>query len=40
MTDDVKDFPAGINLKDEDIYKAMQSIPGYLDITPGDFKEL
>jgi CBS domain-containing protein len=25
---------------DEDIYRAMQEIPGYLDITPGDFKEL
>jgi CBS domain-containing membrane protein len=40
MPDKVKDFPAGIDLKDEDIYEAMQSIPGYLDITPGDFKEL
>ncbi|MGO8760969.1 MAG: CBS domain-containing protein [Desulfobaccales bacterium] len=40
MPDKVKDFPPGIDLKDEDIYEAMQSIPGYLDITPGDFKEL
>ncbi len=30
----------GIDLKDEDIYEAMKSIPGYLDITPGDFKEV
>ena len=40
MPDNMKDFPAGIDLKDEDIYEAMQGIPGYLDITPGDFKEL
>ncbi len=31
---------AGIDLKDEDIYEAMKKIPGYLDITPGDFKEV
>jgi CBS domain-containing membrane protein len=29
-----------VGLTNEDIYKAMKSIPGYLDITPGDFKEL
>ncbi len=40
MPDDLKDFPAGIDLKDEDIYEAMRAIPGYLDITPGDFKEV
>jgi CBS domain-containing membrane protein len=40
MADNLKDFPPGIDLKDEDIYEAMQGIPGYLDITPGDFKEL
>ena len=40
MPDNVKDFPIGIDLKDEDIYEAMQGIPGYLDITSGDFKEL
>ncbi|MFZ5448483.1 MAG: CBS domain-containing protein [Thermodesulfobacteriota bacterium] len=34
------DLPVGIELKDEDIYEAMRAIPGYLDITPGDFKEL
>ena len=28
------------DLSDKDIYDAMKSIPGYLDITPGDFKEL
>ncbi|MCX5888387.1 MAG: CBS domain-containing protein [Deltaproteobacteria bacterium] len=34
------DFPPGVELKDEDIYEAMKAIPGYLDITPGDFKEV
>ncbi|HAA04191.1 MAG TPA: CBS domain-containing protein [Syntrophobacteraceae bacterium] len=29
-----------VGLTDQDIYEAMKSIPGYLDITPGDFKEL
>lgn len=29
-----------ISISDEDIYDAMKDIPGYLDITPGDFKEL
>lgn len=28
------------DLTDQDIYEAMKGIPGYLDITPGDFKEL
>jgi len=32
-------FPS-IELTDRDINEAMKSIPGYLDITPGDFKEL
>lgn len=27
-------------LSDEDVYEAMKAIPGYLDITPGDFREL
>lgn len=40
MPDNLTDFPAGIDLKDEDINEAMRAIPGYLDITPGDFKEL
>mgnify|MGYP001427393348 CR=1 FL=1 len=31
--------PAAL-LSDEDIYEAMKKIPGYLDISPGDFKEL
>jgi CBS-domain-containing membrane protein len=40
MPENSTDSPAGIELKDEDIYEAMKSIPGYLDITPGDFKEV
>ncbi len=40
MTENLTDFPAGIEFKDEDIYEAMKDIPGYLDITPGDFKEV
>ena len=27
-------------ISDKDIYEAMKEIPGYLDITPGDFKDL
>jgi CBS domain-containing membrane protein len=30
----------GMEIKDEDILEAMRAIPGYLDITPGDFKEV
>jgi len=40
MAENLRDLPPGIDLKDEDIYEAMKSIPGYLDITPGDFKEV
>ncbi len=40
MPENLTDLPKGIDLKDEDIYEAMKSIPGYLDITPGDFKEV
>ena len=29
-----------VNMSDADILDAMKSIPGYLDITPGDFKEI
>jgi CBS domain-containing membrane protein len=34
------DFPAGLNLTEADILEAMKKIPGYLDITPRDFKEI
>jgi CBS-domain-containing membrane protein len=29
-----------VDISDDDIYEAMSEIPGYLDITPGDFKEI
>ncbi len=29
-----------VGLSDADVVEAMKSIPGYLDITPGDFREL
>ncbi len=29
-----------LDIADEDIYDAMKHITGYLDITPGDFKEV
>jgi len=31
---------APMDLSEEDVLKAMKDIPGYLDITPGDFKEI
>ena len=38
MTSDMETCP--IDMSDEDIMEAMRSIPGYLDITPSDFKEI
>ncbi|HIJ56704.1 MAG TPA: CBS domain-containing protein [Deltaproteobacteria bacterium] len=32
--------PCPVNMSDEDILEAMKEIHGYLDITPGDFKEI
>jgi CBS domain-containing membrane protein len=42
---DAPDKPAnaatpGIEIKEQDILEAMRAIPGYLDITPADFKEI
>jgi CBS domain-containing protein len=31
---------SGEGISDDDIYEAMKDIPGYLDITPGDLKEI
>jgi CBS domain-containing membrane protein len=31
---------AGLEIGDDDLYEAMKEIPGYLDITPGDLKEV
>ncbi|MBF0495890.1 MAG: CBS domain-containing protein [Deltaproteobacteria bacterium] len=33
-------FPIELDLSDEDVYQAMKSLPGYLDITTNDFKEI
>ncbi len=35
-----EDFPLAIEISDDDIYEAMKAIPGYIDITPEDFKEV
>ena len=43
MDNNIKDRfidPGPMDLTDEDVLKAMKGIPGYLDITPGDFKEI
>lgn len=34
------DLPESIDLTEADVLEAMQEIPGYLDITPRDFKEI
>ncbi len=33
-------IPRSVDITDEDVYNAMKEIPGYLDITPGDFKDV
>ena len=33
-------IPKSVDITDDDVYDAMKEIPGYLDITPGDFKEV
>jgi CBS domain-containing membrane protein len=40
MTDTTLDACVPVDISDEDIFGAMNEIPGYLDITPGDFKEV
>lgn len=34
------EIPFKIDISDDDIYEAMKGVQGYLDITPGDFKEV
>ena len=34
------DLPESIDLTETDVLEAMKEIPGYLDITPRDFKEI
>ncbi len=38
--EDTADYCLPVDISDADIYDAMKEIPGYLDITPGDFKEV
>lgn len=40
MTERQVDACVPVDISDEDVYEAMKEIPGYLDITPGDFKEV
>jgi len=42
MDDDINrnDLSLNIEISDDDIYEAMKNIPGYLDITPADLKEI
>lgn len=41
MPDDIMISPNSIpEISDSDIYEAMEEIPGYLDITPEDFREI
>ena len=39
-SEDTADNYRPVDISDDDIYDAMKEIPGYLDITPGDFKEV
>lgn len=40
MTDQHIDACVPVAISDDDVYEAMKDIQGYLDITPGDFKEV
>lgn len=40
MTESTIEACIPVDISDDDIFEAMRSIPGYLDITPGDFKEV
>jgi CBS-domain-containing membrane protein len=40
MQEKIKTASPPVEISEQDVLKAMQSIPGYLDITPGDFKEI
>ena len=35
-----KDLTIDVEISDNDIYEAMKDVPGYLDITPADLKEI
>lgn len=40
MSEKPVDACVPVDISDEDVYEAMKDIPGYLDITPGDFKDV
>jgi len=40
MTDKAVDACVPVDISDDDVYEAMKDVSGYLDITPGDFKEV
>lgn len=40
MTNQHIDTCVPVAISDDDVYEAMKEIPGYLDITPGDFKDV
>jgi CBS domain-containing protein len=40
MTDQEINTCAPVEISDDDVYEAMKEIPGYIDITPADFKEV
>jgi CBS domain-containing membrane protein len=40
MADTTVEACVPVNISDDDIFDAMRDISGYLDITPGDFKEV
>ena len=40
MQEKMKPASPPVEISEQDVIKAMKSIPGYLDITPGDFKEI
>ena len=39
-SEDTEAYCRPVDISDDDIYDAMKEISGYLDITPGDFKEV
>ena len=40
MSDSKKDRCCNLDINETDVLTAMQHLPGYIDITPGDFKEI
>lgn len=40
MSEGIEAFAGRFQVSEDDIYEAMKDVPGYLDITPGDLKEI